>query len=98
MHFSLDADDPAKIWVDRDGQGLVDHFAPCEPCSAIIGVHIGPEEWAPLRLCQPCRADLALQSWVSETCGVERPHRYSPLPSTITGEDEDRQTVENLLW
>ena len=98
MFFTEDAGHPSKIWVDRDGQGRVDHFAPCEPCRAIAGLHADADNWALLRLCQPCRADLVLQSWVSDTCRVERPYRLDPLPTAPIGGRDDENSVKDLFW
>jgi len=74
---------PEKIWVDRDIDGKLDGFEPCEPCSAILNARArSGATWQDLDLCRPCSIELEIQSAIDGVKGL-RPYNLDREPEML---------------
>lgn len=73
MRFCRDEDNDGWFWVDRDLQGHVDHFEPCDYCRQLIEqTPMQEHEWRQAGLCDTCLQDLDLTSRIDNML-AERP-------------------------
>ena len=98
MHYSPDATDPSKFWIDRNEEGDLDHFEPCDSCHTRAIEEAKSEEWNPLTLCVPCRSDLALTSWLFNELRIPKPVRFNPLPISDAPGKLVENKYESFLW